>query len=161
MVFLDASKAFDRVWHAGLLFKLKQLGICQPILGWVKSYLSNRFMRVVQLVKGQSSSWSSIEAGVPQGSILGPLLFLIYTNDIVRDIICDIFLYADDTSLLSIDSNSETAVNNLNHDLQSIQQWAERWFILFNPSKTVSLTIYSKSRVEEILPLTFNNTPIS
>ena len=159
MVFLDASKAFDRVLHAGLLFKLKQLGICQPILGWVKSYLSNRFMRVV--VKGQSSSWSSIEAGVPQGSILGPLLFLIYTNDVVRDIICDIFLYADDTSLLSIDSNSETAVNNLNHDLQSIQQWAERWFMLFNPSKTVSLTIYSKSQVEEILPLTFNNTPIS
>ena len=114
-------------------------------------------MRVI--VKGQSSSWSSVEAGVPQGSILGPLLFLIYTNDIVCDIICDIFLYADDTSLLSIDSNSETAVNNLNHDLQSIQQWAKRWFMLFNPSKTVSLTIYSKSQVEEILPLTFNNTP--
>ena len=124
MVFLDASKTFDRVWRAGLLFKLKQLGVCQPIIGWVKSYLSNRFMRVV--VKGQSSSWSSIEAGVPQGSILGPLLFLICTNDIVLDIICDIFLYADDTSLLSIDSNSETAVNNLNHDLQSIQQWAEK-----------------------------------
>ena len=118
MMFLDASNAFDRVWHAGLLFKLKQLGICQPILGWVKRYLSNRFMRVV--VKGQSSSWSSIEARVSQGSILGPLLFLIYTNDIVLDIICDIFLYADDTSLLSIDSNSETAVNSLNHVLQSI-----------------------------------------
>ena len=133
MVFLDASKAFDRVWHKGLLFKLKQLGICQSILNWFSSYLSGRSQRVI--VDVCASSWAPVENGIPQGSILGPLLFLVYTNDIVDNIENDINLYADDTSLLSISDNPETAAMNLNADLYALQHWAKTWHMAFNPAK--------------------------
>ena len=139
MVFLDASKAFDRVWHKGLLFILKQLGICQSILNWFSSYLSGRSQRVI--VDGCASSWAPVENGVPQGSILGPLLFLVYTNDIVDNIENDINLYADDTSLLSISDNPETAAMNLNADLFDLQHWAKTWHMAFNPAKTVYMSL--------------------
>ena len=75
-VFCDISKAFDRVWHAGLLLKLQAAGVSGKVLAWFKSYLSDRRQRVV--IPGATSDWASIRAGVPQGSILGPLLFLVY-----------------------------------------------------------------------------------
>ena len=73
MVSLDISKAFDKVWHKGLLYKLESLGVRDPVLKWIKSYLTGRKQRVI--IDGQSSDWREIEAGVPQGSVLGPLLF--------------------------------------------------------------------------------------
>ena len=79
-VFLDISKAFDKVWHKGLIYKLKQNGISGKLLNLIIDFLSNRNQRVV--LNGKYSSWTNIEAGVPQGSILGPLFFLIYFNDL-------------------------------------------------------------------------------
>ena len=96
-VFCDISKAFDRVWHRGLLYKLSGIGCSDKILSWFSSYLSGRKQRVVY--NGQASDWTSVQAGVPQGSILGHILFLLYINDIVNDIGCPIRLFADDTSL--------------------------------------------------------------
>ena len=83
-IFLDISKAFDKVWHDGLLFKLKQNGICGEPLELFSSYLSSRKQRVI--LNGKASQWGDIEAGVPQGSVLGPLLFLIYINDLENGI---------------------------------------------------------------------------
>ena len=89
MVFLDISKAFDRVWHDGLVHKLKIFGIAGNLLKWLTNYLKDRLQRVV--INGANSDWIKILAGVPQGSILGPLLFLIYVNDITLDIHSDIY----------------------------------------------------------------------
>ena len=98
-VALDISKAFDRVWHAGLLHKLKSYGFSGQIFDLISSFLSNRQLRVV--LDGKSSQEYPVNAGVPQGSILGPTLFLLYINDLPDDVICDIAIYADDTTLYS------------------------------------------------------------
>ena len=96
---LDTSKAFDRVWHAGPLHKLKSYGISGQIFGLISSFLSNRRLRVV--LDGKSSQEYPVNAGVPQGSILGPTLFLLYINNLPDDVICNIAIYADDTTLYS------------------------------------------------------------
>ena len=98
VVFCDISKAFDRVWHDGLLFKLSSIGISGRLLYWFRNYLADRKQRVV--INGCTSEFKLVEAGVPQGSILGPLLFLIYINDIVRELNCNVRLFADDTQFV-------------------------------------------------------------
>ena len=118
VVFCDVSKAFDRVWHKGLLCKLRAAGISGSLLSWFISYLSERRQRVI--LPGTHSDWNCIYAGVQQGSILGPLLFLLYINDIVNDIGSNIRLFADDTSLFLVVENPDTAAETLNSDLEKI-----------------------------------------
>ena len=114
-VFLDISKAFDKVWHKGLIHKLKQNGIGGPLLKILTDFLKSRKQRVVLNV--QHSSWSDVLAGVPQGSILGLLLFLIYINDLSDGLRCNSKLFADDTSLFATVHNINKATNDLNNDL--------------------------------------------
>ena len=137
-VFLDISKAFDKVWHDGLIFKLEQNGISGNLLNLFKNYLSNRKQRVV--LNGSYSDYSTVESGVPQGSVLGPLLFLIYINDLERNIKSNIKFFADDTMLFSIVKNPELSANDLNHDLNVIYQWAYQWKLEFNPDPTKQAT---------------------
>ena len=118
MVFCDISKAFDRVWHKGLLFKLQENGLSGNLLEWLSSYLSNRVQRVV--LHSTESSSRSINAGVPQGSVLGPLLFLIYVNDIADKLLSLTRLYADDSSLYYSASTVGDIEGILNHDLNII-----------------------------------------
>ena len=94
---LDISKAFDRVWHAGLLHKLKSYGISGQIFALISSFLSNRRLSVV--LDGKSLQEYPVNVGVPQGSILGPTIFLLYINDLPDDVTCNIAVYADDTTL--------------------------------------------------------------
>ena len=110
--------SLSKSWHEGLLFKLSLAGIKGQLLDWFSDYLDNRFQRVV--VPGAQSDWIGIKAGVPQGFILGPLLFLIYINDIVEDIGSIIRLFADDTSLYLMFDNPIDAANVLNSDLNKI-----------------------------------------
>ena len=111
-VFLVVSKDFDKAWHEGPIFKLKSVGISEALLELIKSFLTNRFQRVV--LDGQTSEWLLVKAGVPQGSILGPLFFLIYISDLSLDIISTVKLFADDTSLFSIIHDNNTSANELN-----------------------------------------------
>ena len=96
---LDISKAFDRVWHSDLLRKLKSYEVSGQIFGLISSFLSNRHLRVV--LDGKYSHEYPVNGGVPQGSILGPTLFLLYIDDLPDDFICNITIYADDTTLYS------------------------------------------------------------
>ena len=142
VVFCDVSKAFNRVWHKGLLFKLKSAGCSSQLLEWFSSYLSNRRQRVC--FKGCNSSWLNINGSVPQGSILGPMLFVIFINDIVKGIRSNIRLFADDTSLFKIVECPLNAAIELNFDLNNIYSWAKTWLVDFNAAKTDSLIIYKK-----------------
>ena len=112
VVFCDISKAFDRVWHRGLIHKLRDIGCSDGLLNWFSSYLSNRQQCVIY--NGQASEWTFVKAGIPQGSILGPLLFLIYINDIVNELRAYVRLFADDTILYIIVENPNTAAVILN-----------------------------------------------
>ena len=139
-VALDISKAFDRVWHAGLLHKLKSYGISGQIFSLISSFLSNRRLRVV--LDGKSSQEYPVNAGVSQGYILGPTLFLLYVNDLPDDVICDIAIYADDTTLCSrCDRASDLRQQlelafELKFDLRDTMDWGKKWLVDFNAGKT-------------------------
>ena len=146
---LDISKAFDRVWHAGLLHKLKSYGISGQIFGLISSFLSNRRLRVV--LDGKSSQEYPVNAGVPQGSILGPTLFLLYINDLPDDVICNIAIYADDTTLYSkCDLASDLwqqleLATELESDLRDTVGWGRKWLVDFNAGKT-QLVLFDRSK---------------
>ena len=139
-VALDISKAFDRVWHTGLLHKLKSYGISGQIFGLISSFLSNRRLRVV--LDGKSSQEYPVNAGFPQGSILGRTLFLLYINDLPDDVICDIAIYADDTTLYSkCDQASDLwqqleLASERESDLRDTVDWGKKWLVDFNAGKT-------------------------
>ena len=122
VVFLDISKAFDKVRHKGIIFKLKQNGISGKLLSVLSDFLKDRKQRVI--LNGQVSSWTGVNAGVPQESILGPLLFLVYINDLADGLSSNAKLFADDTSLFSVIHDVDTSANELNNDLYQINKWA-------------------------------------
>ena len=129
-IILDISNAFDKVWHNGLLYKLKQNRISSSLLNITTDFLSLRKQGVV--LNGQHSTWVNIEAGVPQGSILGLLFFLIYINDLSDDLTSNPKLLVDGT-LFSVVKNISSAIANLNSDLSKISDWAFQWKMHFNP----------------------------
>jgi hypothetical protein len=160
VVFLDISKAFDRVWHKGLLHKLRASGISGKLLDWLKDYLSNRQQRV--MIDGVYSEWGNLNAGVPQGSVLGPLLFLIFINDIthvVRN--CKIRLFADDTCLFIEVEEPDTASDMIEEDLENLSSWANKWKVNFSPPKTEEMVI-TRKRVKPLhRPVSLNNVPVT
>ena len=140
-VFLDLSKAFDRVWHEGLLYKPKCSGVSGDLLILIRNFLTDRQQRV--LLNGKCSRWSTVSAGVPQGSVLGPLLFLVYINDIVDNVRCDIKLFADDTSLFSVVRN-DRSTEELNRDIELLRLWSWQWKMQFNADKTEEVIFSTK-----------------
>ena len=158
-VICDIIKAFDRVWHTCLLYKLRAAGVTGNVLQWFKNYLSDRKQRVV--LPGVSAAWNFIKAGAPQCSILGPLLFLVYINDIVSDIGSNIRLFAGETSFYIIVDNPLMAVETLNVDLENMSRWAATWLVTFNPNKSVGLLLSRKVSHPLLPPLFMEKTPIN
>ena len=143
----------------GLLHKLWGIGCSEKILSWLSSFLSDWKQRVV--LNGIFSEWMAVLSGVPQGSILGPLLFLIFINDIVKCIGASICLYADDTSLyIEVDMPDQVAVI-LNTDLKTSSDWANSWLVAFNASKTLSIIFSRKSNPVDHSPLFMHDTMIN
>ena len=130
-VFLDISKAFDKAWHEELLLKVSLNGISGNLLKLSRDFLYCCKQRVV--LNGQNSSWENVNAGVPQGSILGPLLFLIYINDLSNGVSSSYKLFVDDTSLFSVVNDIQSSAATLHNDLTVISDWAFQWKIIFNP----------------------------
>ncbi len=132
--YLDFSKAFDRVPHQRLMAKVQAHGIT-GVYNWIQSWLSGRKQRVV--LNGSQSEWSSVPSGVPQGSVLGPLLFIIFINDIdmaVDAVHCCLLKFADDTKGLR-KVNNEYDASKLQKDLDSLYKWSCDWQMLFNLDK--------------------------
>ncbi|KAK3098476.1 hypothetical protein FSP39_019799 [Pinctada imbricata] len=131
-IYLDFQKAFDKVPHKRLLEKLKGYGIGGNLLSWIESFLTERKQRVV--LNGSESNWSNVTSGIPQGSVLGPTLFLIYINDL-PDVVHNIVkLFADDTKLYSVVNNHEQQ-ERLQEDINSLASWSNKWLLKFNVSK--------------------------
>ena len=122
------------MWRAGLLRKVDALGVQSLLLQWFESYFCNQKQRLV--TEGQCSDWQAIKPGVPQGSVLGPLLFLIYINDITDDLASFPLIYADDSALLEIVHDPTVSAGRLNSDLNKIAVWADKWLVTMNPVKT-------------------------
>ena len=131
-VFLDISNTFDKVRHDGIIYKLTQNGISGNLLNLLEDFLKKKKELVV--LNGQVFTWKNINAGVPQGSILGPLLFLIYINDLTEGLAANVKLFADDTSLFYIVHDNQTSANDLNKDLKIINNWTFQWKMNFNPN---------------------------
>ena len=142
LVLLDFSKAFDKVNHIKLLFKLSQHGVKGDTLNWIRAFLVGRTQAVV--LEGESSSEVPVTSGVPQGSVLGPLLFLLYINDLPQNIQSQVRLFADDTAVY-LTVNSHEAANTLQADLDTLQEWELTWDMEFNPGKCQVMHI-TKSR---------------
>ena len=132
LILLDFSKAFDKVNHPKLIWKLHQYGIRSHVLRWIQAFLGNRSQSVV--VGGEESDSVPVCSGVPQGSVFGPILFLIYINDLPDTITTKVRLFADDTALyLTIEGEKDSAT--LHHDLGKLSVWERQWDMEFNPSK--------------------------
>jgi hypothetical protein len=142
MIFLDVEKAFDRVWHNGLLYKMIKLGFSLPLIKIVRSFLSERTFSV--FIKGQFSETKEIKYGVPQGAVLSPTLYNIYTYDIVRETTENIGLFADDTALYHSAENSADIVTHLQHTGRKVQQYMNKWKINLNKQKTQALFITNR-----------------
>ena len=142
-VTLDFSKAFDKVPHHRLAMKLHHYGVRGNTLMWIKSFLANRSQQVV--VDGESSKPAPVTSGVPQGTVLGPLLFLVYINDLPKEVNSTSRLFADDCLLYRI-IRSEADTIKLQEDLDRLQMWEKNWLMSFNPDKCEVIRITNKRK---------------
>ena len=131
-LYLDFRKAFDSVPHRRLLSKLEAVGIRGKLLKWIQAFLNDRKQRVV--IQGNKSEWAPVTSGVPQGSVLGPLLFLVFINDLPDTVRSNILLFADDAKIFRPVTLPSDCIE-LQHDLDALMAWSARWQLHFNEAK--------------------------
>lgn len=160
-IVIDFAKAFDSLNHVILKAKLERYGINGTPLSLIENYLKDR-QQIVHIGKFQSEI-KSINLGVPQGSILGPILFLLYINDLPLQLVhASPVLYADDTNLLIADRNERALITKVNEELKHLYLWCSSNAIQLNPQKTVYMLFHSEAkRVEELSPVIYNSSLIA
>lgn len=161
MVLFDIEKAFDSVWHDGLIFKLHKFGFPNYLCALIREFTSNRSFRVH--VMDQQSRLGRIDAGVPQGSILSPGLYSIYVSDLKVDPLSDTACYADDTSVYSSANRSGAICRRLQKSLNRIEHFFNKWKIKINPVKTQAVFFPFDNRKKRLptIQLTLNGIPIT
>jgi len=132
VVYLDFAKVFDSVPHERLLQKLSSYGVRGKLLTWIRAFLSDRWQRAV--VNGEAANWSVVTSGIPQGSVLGPLLFLIFINDLPDALTSLLKIFADDTKIFRMLSTADDT-HELQKDIDCLSVWSEQWQLPFNTKK--------------------------
>ena len=143
LIILDFSKAFDKVPHKKLLYKLNQVGIDGNILKWIETFLTTRHQRV--LLEGEMSADLSVTSGVPQGTVMGPLLFLLYINDMPNVVRSNVRLFADDAIIYREISNQDDSLS-LQKDLDALCEWSKAWQMSFNTTKCHAMHVTHKTK---------------
>jgi hypothetical protein len=158
MLFLDVAQAFDKVWHEGLIHKLEK---CFPkeFVDILKSYITERLFMVKQ--ENEFSALKEIKAGVPQGSVLGPILYLIYTCDIPRTEETVLATFADDTAILAVGDSGEEAARKLQIASDNINAWTRRWRIRINEGKSAHVDFTNNKHEHNVITINNNNIPHS
>ena len=157
-VFLDLSKAYDRVSVPGLIYKLSQTGFSQAALQWFSSFLSSR--RQCVQVNGSCSSWETVISGIPQGTVLGPTLFLLFINDLPECLVNECALFADDTSAYGVGKDSSQLCSTLSLDMKAASNWAKTWGMLFNAEKSEHLSITGNAQNSNSYRMDMESTKI-
>jgi ribonuclease HI len=160
-IFLDFSKAFDLMWHEGLLYKLRQKGITGNTYNWIKNFLQDRSLQV--RVGASLSDIKYTNIGTPQGSVLSPLLFLIFVSDFPENAqaLIQTSLFADDSSIWKIGGSLKHLQKTLQNQLDVIAKWCDEWGFIINAKKTVSITFTHKRNSPTASLFTVNNLPIA
>ena len=146
VIYLDFMKAFDTVPHKRLISKMRTYGIDGQILQWTGAFLTGRTQRAA--VNGSFSTWMDVLSGIPQGSVLGPLLFVIYINDLPDRLISPTFMFADDTKIFrEVTCQGDQEI--LQDDLNALQSWSNEWLLRFHPDKCKVMTVTRKKNPEQ------------
>lgn len=156
-IFLDVAQAFDKVWHSGLILKLNKL-LPKQYAELLESYISDRLFRIKQ--DDEYSELKDIKAGVPQGSVLGPTLYLLYTCDLPHIDNVTIATFADDTAILAVGNDAAEATEILQQASNQITRWTKTWKIKLNENKSTH-TNFTNKKIRDHLPVTINGNIIS
>ena len=156
-VYMDYQKAFDTVPHKRLISKLKSYNLGEEMISWIQNYLSGRKQQVS--INGANSNWHTVSSGIPQGSVIGPILFVIYINDLPDLVKSNVYLFADDTKLFNI-IKDQTDRDTLQNDLQKLTKWSETWLLKFHPDKCKFMHI-GKNEPPDDFNYNLMNTPLN
>ena len=151
---MDFKKAFDTLPHKRLISKLNSLNISKEIVNWIEAFISNRRQKVA--VNGIESNWHDVTSGIPQGTVLGPLLFVLYINDLPDLTQSDTFLFADDNKIFRpiINTNDQDI---LQQDIATIEKCSHDWMLTLHPDKCTHMEIEKKNVGENQYYTTMNN----
>ena len=156
-LYIDFMNAFETVPHRRLIHKLKSYGISDPVLSWIKGFLSDRVQRVI--VNESASKWANVLSGIPQGSVLGPLLFVIFIRDSFDSINSSSYLFADYKNI----SRVRKSINNIaiqQDDLNTMIDWSDKWLLRFNKEKCKLLSINGCSNAKYYINLNMERNEI-